>query len=92
MNAELIIYGATEPDASVTIGGRKIRLRPDGTFSYRFALPDGNYELPAIATSAAGDDSRAAALRFVRQTEYRGEVGAHQQDPQLRAPTVEAVH
>ena len=30
VNAELIIYGATEPDASVTIGERKIHLRPDG--------------------------------------------------------------
>src|SRR6185436_16351739 len=41
VNAELIIYGATEPDARVTIGGRTIQLRPDGTFSFRFALPDG---------------------------------------------------
>ena len=32
--------GATEPDAAVTIGGRKIQLRKDGTFSFRFALPD----------------------------------------------------
>ncbi|HWI59320.1 MAG TPA: DUF4912 domain-containing protein, partial [Bacillota bacterium] len=29
VNAELIIYGATEPDATVSIGGRQIRLRPD---------------------------------------------------------------
>ena len=27
VNAELIIYGATEPDAQVTIGGRVIKLR-----------------------------------------------------------------
>src|SRR5688572_31722682 len=32
--------------ATVTIGGRPIRLRPDGSFSYRFSLPDGEYELP----------------------------------------------
>jgi len=42
----LVIYGATDPTASVTIGERRIRLRPDGSFSYRFALPDGNYQLP----------------------------------------------
>jgi hypothetical protein len=91
VNAELIIYGATEPDASVTIGGRRIRLRPDGTFSYRFALPDGTFELPAIATSAAGDDSRAAELRFRRQTAYHGDVGTHPQDSSLRPPTPDAV-
>ncbi|MEN9573934.1 MAG: hypothetical protein RL514_1789 [Verrucomicrobiota bacterium] len=91
LNAELIIYGATEPDATVTIGGRRIRLRPDGTFSYRFALPDGKFDLPAIATSAAGDDTRAAELHFRRQTAYHGEVGAHPQDPRLKPPTPEHV-
>ena len=91
LNAELIIYGATEPDATVSIGGRRIRLRPDGTFSYRFALPDGKFDLPAIATSAAGDDTRAAELRFRRQTAYHGDVGAHPQDVRLKPPTPENV-
>jgi len=86
VNAELIIYGATEADATVTIGGRKIKLRPDGSFSYRFSLPDGQYELPAIATSADGTDSRSAELKFSRGTQYRGEVQAHPQDPALKPP------
>jgi hypothetical protein len=86
VNAELIIYGATEPDARVTIGGRVIRLRRDGTFSYRFALPDGTYALPATATSADGTDQRTAALRFERGTTYTGDVAAHPQDPQLKPP------
>lgn len=86
VNAELIIYGATEPDAQVTIGGRVIKLRPDGTFSYRFALPDGQYELPAVAVSYDKTDARAAELKFSRGTEYRGDVGAHPQDPQLKPP------
>jgi hypothetical protein len=86
VNAELILYGATEPDAHVTIGGRIIKLRPDGTFSYRFALPDGEYELPAVAISYDKTDGRAAELKFSRDTEYRGEVGTHPQDPELKAP------
>jgi len=84
VNAELIVYGATEPDATVSIGGRKIKLRPDGSFSYRFALPDGNYEMPVVAISADQSDGRAADLKFSRRTEYRGDVGAHPQDPALR--------
>jgi len=84
VNAELIVYGATEPDATVSIGGRKIKLRPDGSFSYRFALPDGNYEIPVVAVSADGTDGRAAEMKFSRGTEYRGHVEAHPQDPQLR--------
>ena len=91
VNAELIVYGATEPDAEVSIGGKKIRLRPDGTFSYRFALPDGKYGLPATAKSADGSDSRSADLRFSRATDYRGDVGKHPQDPRLKTPHVENV-
>jgi hypothetical protein len=91
VNAELIIYGATEPDATVTIGDRKIRLRPDGTFSFRFALPDGDYRLPAAAHSADGEETRSADLKFHRGTAYEGDVGKHPQDPALRPPVVAAV-
>jgi hypothetical protein len=89
VNAELIIYGATEPDAKVTLGGHEIKLRSDGTFSFRFALPDGKYDLPAVAVSADGDDARAASLKFSRSTEYLGDVGAHPQDPALKPPLPE---
>ena len=89
VNAELIIYGATEPNAKVTLGGHTIKLRSDGTFSFRFALPDGKYDLPAVAVSAAGDDARAASLKFSRKTEYLGDVGTHPQDPALKPPLPE---
>jgi uncharacterized protein len=87
VNAELIIYGATEPDAAVTIGGRRIQLRKDGTFSFRFALPDGEYPLPIEAVSADGDDRRNANLEFRRATQYLGDVGRHPQDAALKTPT-----
>ncbi len=86
VNAELIIYGATEPDAQVRLGHRNIKLRPDGTFSFRFALPDGRYELPVVAASADGKESRSAALQFSRETRYNGTVGVHAQDDSLRPP------
>ena len=91
VNAELIIYGATEPAAKVTLGGHEIKLRSDGSFSYRFALPDGKYDLPAVAVSADGADARAANLKFSRETEYLGDVGAHPQDPALKPPLAENV-
>lgn len=89
VNAELIIYGATEPAAGVTIGGRQIKLRADGTFSCRFSLPDGRFELPVVAVSADGTDGRAADLKFSRETEYLGDVGTHPQDPALKPPLPE---
>jgi hypothetical protein len=91
VNAELIIYGATEPNAKVTIGGRSIQLRPDGTFSFRFALPDGDYPLPVAATSADKAETRRADLKFQRATHYSGDVGAHPQDKSLKPPRVEHV-
>jgi hypothetical protein len=91
VNAELIIYGATEPAAKVTLGGHEIKLRSDGSFSYRFALPDGKYDLPAVAVAADGADARAANLKFSRETEYLGDVGAHPQDPALKPPLAENV-
>jgi len=55
VNAELVVYGSTEPNAQVMLGGRPVQLRADGTFSFRFALPDGRYALPASAYSVEGD-------------------------------------
>ena len=89
VNAELILYGATEPDASVTIGGRPVQLRPDGTFSCRFSLPDGDHVVTLSALSAQGD-LRQAELWFGRHTDYRGEVGAVPQDPSLELPEADS--
>jgi hypothetical protein len=88
INAELVLYGGTEPDARLTIGGKPIALRPDGTFSFRFALPDGTYELTVSALSSQGD-SRHTQLTFTRRTEHQGEVGAAAPDPALKAPAAE---
>lgn len=91
VNAELIIYGATERDARVTIAGRPVNLRPDGSFSFRFSLPDGAYELPAAAVSADGEDARSVTLRFSRSSDYSGQVEAHPQDPALKPPKGENI-
>lgn len=55
VHTELILYGATEPDALVTVQGRDVTLNEDGTFSMRFALPDGLQVLDVRAVNAAGD-------------------------------------
>lgn len=86
VNAEVVVYGATEPDALVTFAGRHLKLRPDGTFTLRFALPDGAFILPISATSADGSDLRWAELVLSRKSEYAGSVGAVPQDPDLKPP------
>src|SRR5207244_3344735 len=89
VNAELIIYGATEPDAKVTIDGKPVKLRSDGTFSFHYALPDGKYQLPVVAISKAGDDKRTAELQFERKTKTSGNVGKVRQASHLKAPVAE---
>lgn len=86
INAELVLYGATEPGAKVSADGREVKLRPDGTFSYRFALPDGQYPLELRARSADGREERVIRLYFSRGSEYRGAVEVHPQDPSLKPP------
>lgn len=68
-DCELILYGATEPDAFVTVSGRKVALNPDGTFSMRFALPDGSMNLPIRALSKDETDSRRIEITVDRKTE-----------------------
>jgi len=56
VNTELILYGITVPSAKLTIQGRQKKLKPDGTFSARFALPNGKQIIPVRSTSADEDD------------------------------------
>ncbi len=51
LECELAISGATDPDAQVTMMGNEIALNRDGTFSARFALPDGTRDIPVVAIS-----------------------------------------
>jgi hypothetical protein len=68
VDCELIVYGATEPDARVTIQGKPIALRPDGTFTLRYALPDGRIAVEARAVSADGAEERTVIPIVERRT------------------------
>ena len=68
VNTELIVYGATEPDAKVTVQGRPIKLRPDGTFSLRFALPDGKQVIPVAATSSDDIETKVITPIVTKET------------------------
>jgi hypothetical protein len=70
-DAELIVYGATEPDATVTIGGRPIKLNPDGTFRYQMSFQDGNIDYPIMAVAADGEQTRSIHMNFNRETPSR---------------------
>jgi len=68
VNCELIVYGATEPDAKVTVQGKPINLRQDGTFTLRFALPDSKQVIPVKAVSSNKDEERTITPIVTRDT------------------------
>ena len=70
-DAELIVYGATEPDATVTIGDRQIKLNPDGTFRFQMSFQDGIIDYPIKAVAVDGEQTRSVHMNFERQTPSR---------------------
>src|SRR5260370_33558905 len=58
IDAELIVYGATEPTARVTLQGQPVKLRPYGTFTMRFGSPDSRQIIPSVAAPASGTAPR----------------------------------
>ncbi|MEP0927775.1 DUF4912 domain-containing protein [Leptolyngbya sp. SLC-A1] len=67
-DAELIVYGATEPDATLTIAGNPIKLNEDGTFRFQVSFQDGTLEYPIMAVAADGEQNRNIHMTFERQT------------------------
>ncbi|MBI5145502.1 MAG: DUF4912 domain-containing protein [Candidatus Omnitrophica bacterium] len=68
VNTELIVYGATEPGAKVSVQGKAIKLRPDGTFSLRFALPDGKQVIPIEALPSDKSEKKTITPIVIRET------------------------
>jgi uncharacterized protein len=68
IDAELIVYGTTEPNAKVTLQGEPVQLRNDGTFTVRFSLPDSRQIIPAVSSSADGTEERTIVLAVERNT------------------------
>lgn len=68
VNTELIVYGATEPDAKVYVQDRQITLRHDGTFTMRFALPNGKQIIPVRGISADKREERTVTPIVTKET------------------------
>ncbi len=68
VDAELIVYGATSPDAHVTLQGDPVQLRADGSFTVRFSLPNCRQVIPVVASTANGVEQRTIVLAIERNT------------------------
>jgi hypothetical protein len=68
VDAELIIYGSTDPTAYVTLAGEPVKLRSDGTFTVRMDLPDKRQVLPVVAATRDGSRQRTTVVAVERNT------------------------
>ena len=68
VNAELIVFGSTHPDAHLHVGEEPVKVRSDGSFSIRLPLPDRRQVLPATAKSRDGVDEQTVVIAVERNT------------------------
>jgi hypothetical protein len=68
VDAEMIVYGVTNPDTHVSLRGEPVRIRPDGTFTVRMALPNQRQVIPVVASAANGTEQRTIVLAVERNT------------------------
>lgn len=67
-DAELIVYGATEPSAKLTIGGEDVPLAADGTFRIQVPFRDGIQKYEIKAVDASGEQQKSISMDFERNT------------------------
>ena len=67
-DAELIVYGATDPSATLTIGDEKVPLASDGTFRLQVPFRDGSQNYDIKAMDSTGEQDRSITMRFERNT------------------------
>jgi uncharacterized protein len=68
VDAELVVFGATDPSAYVTVAGEPVKLRADGTFTVRMDLPDKRQVLPVVASTRDGSRQRTTVVAVERNT------------------------
>jgi hypothetical protein len=68
VDAEMMVFGSTRSDAYVTIKGEPIKLRADGTFTVRMAMPEAREVIPIVASTSDGVEQRTVVLSIDRNT------------------------
>ena len=68
VDAEVIVYGVTQPDARVTLQGEPVRVQSDGTFRVRVEMPNKRQVLPIIASTQDGNRRQMVVMALERNT------------------------
>lgn len=75
VDAEMVVYGVTQPGSYVTLQGEPVKVQPDGTFRVRVDLPNKRQVLPIIASTADGIERQTVVLAVERNTKTMEPLG-----------------
>ncbi|WP_404304793.1 DUF4912 domain-containing protein [Neorhodopirellula lusitana] len=78
VDAELIVFGKTDPTASVMVSGHPVKLQEDGAFTVRMELPDKRQVLPVTAETRDGLRQRTTVIAVERNTKAMDTVELHE--------------
>ena len=68
VDAEMIIYGVTQPNSFVTLQGEPVKLQSDGTFRVRVEMPNKRQVIPIVASAANGSARQTVVMAVERNT------------------------
>lgn len=68
VDAEMIVYGVTQPEAYVTLQGEPVKVQADGTFRVRVELPNKRQVLPIVASAQGGAARQTVVMAVERNT------------------------
>ncbi|MDK2410452.1 DUF4912 domain-containing protein [Aphanizomenon sp. PH219] len=67
VDTELVLHGATEAGANVTIDGQKVKVNPDGTFKLTVPFVDNSVDYHITATSANREYRKTIDQKFFQE-------------------------
>jgi uncharacterized protein len=80
VDAEMVVYGVTQPGAYLTLHGEPVKVHADGTFRVRVEMPNRRQVLPIVASTADGASRQTVVMAVERNTKSMGPAGRDQQE------------
>jgi uncharacterized protein len=68
VDAEMIVYGVTQPGSYVTLQGEPVKVQRDGSFRVRVDMPNKRQVLPIVASTADGVERQTVVIAVERNT------------------------
>ena len=80
VDAEMVVYGVTQPGAYLTLHGEPVKVHAYGTFRVRVEMPNRRQVLPIVASTADGASRQTVVMAVERNTKSMGPAGRDQQE------------